>query len=275
MKNENNIISDASFHTHTFRCKHATGEVIDYARSAFEAGSRILGISDHVPLPDDRWPEARMAFSELDDYTDAIEFAQKALPDLKILKGMECEYAPEYHSYFKDELLGERAYDYLIGAGHYTPLAGTWINSFENLKTASALKAYSTYLAQTMESGLFAFIAHPDLFGCSNTRWSADLAACSRDIFQAAEATKTPLEINGYGFRKPPVQSAEGLRPRYPWRPFWEMAANYDIQVICNADAHRPKDVLANIKDAKDLANAFKLEIIDHLPTPVSDTKKT
>mgnify|MGYP000072482774 CR=1 FL=1 len=269
-------MTNTSFHTHTFRCKHATGDVIDYARKAFEAGSPRLGISDHVALPDDRWPEARMAFSELDNYERAIESAQQALPNLQILKGMECEYAPEYHNYFKDELLGERAYDYLIGAGHYTPLNdGTWINSFESLNTASALKAYSTYLAQTMESGLFAFIAHPDLFGCSNTRWSADLAACSRDILQAAEATKTPLEINGYGFRKPPIQSEEGLRPRYPWRPFWEIAANYDIQVICNADAHRPQDVLANIKDAEDLANAFKLEIIDHLPSRNPDKKKT
>lgn len=268
-------MSLTSFHTHTFRCKHATGDVIDYARSAFDAGSRILGISDHVALPDDRWPEARMAFSELDAYEQAIAFAQKALPELQILKGMECEYSPDYHSYFKDELLGERAYDYLIGAGHYTPVNGTWINSFENLNTATALAAYGAYLTQMMESGLFAFIAHPDLFGCSNTDWSADLAACSRDILQAAEATHTPLEINGYGFRKPFVQSAEGLRPRYPWRPFWEMAADYDIQVICNADAHHPKDVLANIEDAEALAKALKLEIIDHIPSPASVTRNS
>jgi len=260
-----------SFHTHTFRCKHATGEVIDYARSAFEAGSRTLGISDHAALPDNRWPEARMSFGELDAYGTAIESARAALPEMEILKGMECEYDAGYHGYFKDELLGERDYDYLIGAGHYTPLGGSWINSFEGLNTPVALTAYSRYLTQMMETGLFAFIAHPDLFGCSNASWNADLEACSRDILQAAEATDTPLEINGYGFRKPKVESAEGPRPRYPWRPFWEMAADYRVQVICNADAHRPKDVLANMDDAEALAKSLGLRVTDCVTGPSED----
>ncbi len=267
-------MSRTSFHTHTFRCKHAEGDVIDYARSARAAGSPVLGISDHAALPDGRWPEARMAFTELDAYDAAIESAQKALPEIRILKGMECEYDADYLGYFKDELLGARNYDYLIGAAHYTPLAGSWINSFEALNTAGALAAYGRYVSEMMETGLFAFIAHPDLFGCSNMNWNADLDACARDILQAAESTNTPLEINGYGFRKPPVQGAEGTRPRYPWRPFWEIAADYRIRVICNADAHRPKDVLANMDDAEALAKSLKLEIVDHIRTASARTEK-
>jgi len=255
-----------NFHTHTFRCKHATGDVIDFAQAAFAQGSRALGISDHVAWPDNRWPEVRMPYDQLDAYEAAIETARGALPQMKIYKGMECEYDTVYHSYLQDELLGKRHYDYLIGAAHYTPLKGEWLNSFEALDTPAALSAYAAYLIEMMETGLFAFIAHPDIFGCSNDRWTADLEACSRDIFQAAEATCTPLEINGNGFRKTPRSTPEGgERMRYPWRPFWEMAADYRIQVICNADAHHPEHVLANMADGRRLAESLNLEVIASL----------
>ena len=47
------------------------------------------------------------------------------------------------------------------------------------------LNAYSRHLAEIMESGLFAFIAHPDLFGCSNEFWNDDLTSCSHDILSS------------------------------------------------------------------------------------------
>jgi histidinol-phosphatase (PHP family) len=80
------------FHVHTFRCKHATGDVSDYARLAYEKGYETLGISDHTPLPE--FPvsqEIRMSISELGAYVQAMETAQKDFPGIKILKGMECE----------------------------------------------------------------------------------------------------------------------------------------------------------------------------------------
>jgi histidinol phosphatase-like PHP family hydrolase len=51
---------------------------------------------------------------ELDDYEEAIEFARKECSELAILKGMECEYVEEFHSYLQDDLLGERGFNYLI-----------------------------------------------------------------------------------------------------------------------------------------------------------------
>ncbi len=255
-----------NFHTHTYRCKHATGDVLDFAQAAYNQGSLALGISDHVAWPDNRWPEVRMPFDQLDEYEQAVDAARTALPQMDIFKGMECEYDAVYHSYLQDELLGERQFDYLIGAAHYTPLNGEWLNSFEALNTPETLSAYSAYLVNMMETGLFAFIAHPDLFGCSNDRWTPDLEACTRDILEAAEATGTPLEINGNGFRKSWRSTPEGgERARYPWRPFWEMAANYRIQVICNADAHHPEHVLSNMADGRRLAESLNLEVISTL----------
>ncbi|MCK5198693.1 MAG: hypothetical protein KAR21_10100, partial [Spirochaetales bacterium] len=70
-----------NFHSHTWRCKHATGTVKDYVDAAISAvgatgrspllhESPILGISDHTPLPDNRWSHVRMDMSELDAYEE-------------------------------------------------------------------------------------------------------------------------------------------------------------------------------------------------------------
>ena len=45
-----------NYHTHTYRCQHASGDVEDYCEAAVEQGLQVLGISDHTALPDDRWP---------------------------------------------------------------------------------------------------------------------------------------------------------------------------------------------------------------------------
>lgn len=42
----------------------------------------------------------RMAYAELADYIEAIEFARSEYPELTILKGMECEWTPQYHAFF-------------------------------------------------------------------------------------------------------------------------------------------------------------------------------
>ena len=66
-----------NYHTHTYRCHHATGDVIDYAKAAIEAGLTTLGMSDHVALPDNRWNNVRMSMPELDDYEEAIEYCSR------------------------------------------------------------------------------------------------------------------------------------------------------------------------------------------------------
>ena len=83
-----------------------------------------------------------------------------------------------------------------------------------------------------MESNLFAFIAHPDIFGCTNLEWNDDISDCSSEILRTAEDTQTPLEINGNGLRKKYINMSEGIRPLYPWRPFWELAAEFKVAIL-------------------------------------------
>jgi histidinol-phosphatase (PHP family) len=249
----------ANYHTHTYRCGHATGDAPEYARIAAEGGCRVLGFSDHTPLPDGRWQDWRMRLAEIEAYEAAVAKAAAEQPGLTVLLGMECEWMPELRAFYEDELLGRRGYDYLVGACHLTELDGEWIGSFERTGSATALAAYARQCVRTMESGLFAFIAHPDIFGNCNREWTADTAACARDICAAAARLKVPLEINGLGFRKPRIDSADGQRPGYPWSRFWEVAAEHGATVVLNSDAHHPQDVLANYDDVAGLRDRFGL----------------
>ena len=254
-----------NYHTHTYRCQHAKGDCVDYARVASELGMEVLGFSDHTPLPDGRWSGVRMAMKQLDEYERAVADAREAYPDLRVLLGMECEYSQEFHAFFEDELLGRRGYDYLIGAGHYIGIDDSWYGSFDNAVAPENLRLYVDQVIATMECGLFAFIAHPDVYGCCNHVWNEDCAAAARDICQASVAAGVPLELNGYGLRKPWIDTPDGKRAMYPWEPFWEIAAEERVRMIINSDAHRPEHVGHGQAELGPWVRRLGLEIFDLL----------
>jgi histidinol-phosphatase (PHP family) len=258
-----------NYHTHLYRCKHATGDVPDYCRAALDSGLSVLGISDHAALPDDRWPEIRMDYSELPDYCDSIDNARLEFPELVILKSMECEYDDAYDSHYREVLLGELGFDYLIGAAHLFPHDGEYLWVYGGATTGKRLRSYAEYFIRSMESGLFAFMAHPDLFGCTYLSWDANTEACSREILDAAVDIGMPLEINGYGLQKPKVETPEGIRPMYPWNRFWELAAEYDIEVVVNSDAHKPENVVCGMAEALSIAERYGLPLADLSPVEV------
>ncbi len=251
-----------NLHTHTYRCKHAVGDVPDYLTCAEAAGITTLGFSDHTPYPDGRWKDLRMDYSELDDYARVLSEASQLSRGITVLKGLECEWIPELASYYENELLGSRGFQYLIGAEHWFPYDGTW-RSLTEIKTPAHLQAYTDNLIRAMESGLFSFIAHPDMFSIGYTEWDENTASCVRDICAASIATGIPLEINAYGLRKPKISTAAGLRYQYPWKEFWSCAAGYGVEVVCNSDAHKPEDVASGIQDCIALAKRLGLTVRD------------
>jgi len=103
-----------NYHTHTWRCKHASQDVSAYCQAAIDTGITVLGISDHTALPDNRWPHIRMDIGELPAYCAAVDQAATDYPQLTVLKSAECEYAKEYDSFFRDKLLGSSATNYLV-----------------------------------------------------------------------------------------------------------------------------------------------------------------
>ncbi len=253
-----------NFHTHTFRCKHAKGDAVDYCRYAVEHGMETLGFSDHTPLPDDRWLGVRMHYAQLDEYVDAVRLAQQRYPKLRVLLGMECEYVPKFQAFYEDELFGEREFDYLVGGPHFfTDDYGNWSGTYGGTVDSQSLSDYARYVTEMIASGLFEFIAHPDLFGNCYKDWDVNTIAASRDIFEAAAECRVGLEINALGLRKIAKKRQGNPYPLYPWRPFWELASEYSVEVIVNADAHRPQDLQGMTSDAEALRVSCNLRAMD------------
>ncbi len=258
-----------NYHTHTFRCKHAEGDIDDYVRTAVGAKMAEIGFSDHAPLPDDRWSDMRMYHAEIEDYLTAIARARNEHGSaIRILSGFETEWIPEYAQYLRDEYLGKLRMDYLAAGIHYYRFRGEWEDGF-SLRTSAMLVAFAAQTQKALASGLFSFLAHPDMFCYSWHPWDANAIACARDILGAAEETRVPLEINGYGLRKPKIGAAGDRRPPYPHREFWRLATAYKIRVIVNSDAHKPADVAAKIKEGRALAAEFGLEVLETLDPSV------
>jgi histidinol-phosphatase (PHP family) len=256
-----------NYHTHTYRCKHASGDVPDYVEHARRAGLRELGFSDHVPFPDGLWGESRMDHSESLPYVRSIaeaRAAEAARPDgLRILAGFECEWREDMEGYLRD-LSPSLGLDYLVGGVHWIPVDGDWLST-TRITRPLELRAFADYTVRTIRSGLFSFLAHPDVFCARWHRWDAEAAACSRAIIEAAVDEGLSLEINGYGLRKPYVSSADGYRPQYPFDRFWELAAEYRATVIVNSDAHRPRDVGASLGEAREIAARWGLSVAEEL----------
>lgn len=256
----------ANYHTHTYLCNHGEGTPADYVSQAVKEGCEELGFSDHVPYPqlkEEEWQNIRMRYDQIEDYIAMINDS-KQYANFKVYTGFECEWDKDYASYLKDELIEKYKVDYLILGSHWVKQGTKHIyiaNPLDN-------NTVSDYIDQTIEgiqSGLFKFIAHPDLFMAGCKEWNDNTIAWSKSIIQAAIDADLPLEINGLGINKKRIETSKGIRYQYPYQEFWELVAQTDAKVICNADAHNPKDVIFNNQMARDFASRFGIKIIDKL----------
>lgn len=248
-----------NLHTHTYRCKHAVGDAPEYAVAAAEAGAQMLGFTEHPPLlPEEIWTAFRMEENALESYFSAIEKTKKEFPQMRILTGFEMDLYPRFKSYYDDTFLHRSEIDFLIGGVHWIKYHGEWM-WIQKANTAGHLREYVNEIHGLMESGLLKFITHPDSFASGYLKWDDNAISCAHDILSAAEEYHMPLEINGYGLRRPEIETPEGPRKSYPLLKFWEMAANYDITVVCNSDAHKPEDAMSTLDGCHEIIQQFGL----------------
>ena len=65
------------------------------------------------------------------------------------------------------------------------------------------------------------------------------------------------------GLRKQAHKKPGNPYPLYPWRPFWELAAETAAPVIVNSDAHRPQDLQARTGEAYAIRSELGLRAMD------------
>lgn len=253
----------SNFHTHTRLCKHGEGTPLEYALQAQKEGCSALGFSDHCPYPksfNEDYKFMRMDLEEIPLYKAMVQEARDAV-SFPVYTGYECEFDPSYKSWY-EELLGTHKADYLILGPHYLSEGTAHIGTFD-LDSPQKYIKYVDQIIQGLSTGLFSFLAHPDLMMAKRQVWDENSHSYMKAILDAAVDLKIPLEINGAGIGREPSDTPAGMRYAYPYVEFWEMVKDTECRVVCNSDAHRPKDVIMNAWKARDFAGRFGITPID------------
>ena len=221
-----------NLHTHTARCGHATGTEEEYVLAAIENGYEKLGFSDHTPFPYEGGyvNRTKMLPEQLPGYIETVlSLKEKYKDSIEILLGLECESVPRFFSYLQEI---SKDMDYLILGSH-----GDWSigHTYSGRYTKPwQLNRYLADVVEGMESGLFLYVAHPDLMLGQYPEFDETAEFVSRQLCREANRLNIPLEYNLYGNLKPRPEGTLG----YPYPPFWEIAAEENVQAVIGLDAH-------------------------------------
>ncbi|MCX8033573.1 MAG: histidinol-phosphatase HisJ family protein [Thermoleophilia bacterium] len=237
------------YHTHTFRCGHASGSPADYVIEARSRGLIALGIADHLPLLPVRDPALSMSIDELPDYVAEIQQLKKQFPGF-VLLGIEADYRPSTIYEVKD-LLESYPFDYVIGSVHHL---GDW--GFDDPRQIARYQfediddlwvEYLELVGDAAETGLFTILGHLDLmkkFGHRPNRpLDKELDALAGRVARAGVV----VEINTAGLRRP-------AREPYPGLDILRRLNEHGVPITFGSDAHDPSEVGADFARALQLA---------------------
>lgn len=241
-----------NLHSHTVRCRHASGTEREYIENAIVHSFQALGFSDHTPyiFPGSYYSTFRMHPEEFEGYIDTLTALQKEYAsDIRILIGVEAEYYPAWFEQLL-QFFAPYPLQYMILGQH---CLGNEIGDFYSgtaTQDPAILRRYCQQCIDAMKTGHFLYLAHPDLLHFTGS--SAVYEQEMRRLCQEAKTCDIPLEINLLGIRD---------HRHYPDQRFWKIAGETGCRVVTGSDAHRPQDVAddASYQTALDMIRTYHL----------------
>ncbi len=250
----------ANYHTHTWRCNHAVGTEREYVEKAIEAGLEILGFSDHTPyiFPGEYYSTFRMRLGQLQGYVDTVlQLKQEYAGQIQIHLGLELEYYPGLLGQLLP-VLKDQPLEYLLLGQHLLgDEIAPWGREHYNGNATDDPKLLERYVNQAIEgmgSGLFTYLAHPDLFFFTGEE--KIYRQHMRRLCREAAGYQIPLEINLLGY-------INGRH--YPNDIFWQEAAEENCRVILGRDAHAPDQFARTdtLEMGMELVRKYQLRLIE------------
>lgn len=221
-----------NLHTHTYRCHHAKGTDEEYVIKAIENGYDLIGFSDHAPylFPNGYVSSFRMLPSDAQNYADSIkELREKYKGKIDIKLGFE---------YVDNEYE-----DYAIYSDSPT-------------KSPAVLDKYISQVILGAKSGLFTYIAHPDLinFKGDNKLYIQKMTYMANEL----KKLDIPLEFNFLGYTD---------KRNYPNNDFWQIVSEVKNDVVIGLDAHNPNvyDDKKNLERAKKYLKSLNITPLDKI----------
>lgn len=256
----------SNYHMHTKRCMHASGSDEDYVLAAIANGYEEIGFSDHCPWPyaSDFVAHMRMPLAQFDEYYASICALQaKYKNKISIKIGLECEYFPKYMDWLK-AFIKEKHLDYVIFGNHYYKSDESRIYFGTACSEDDMLEAYVEECIEGMETGIYAYLAHPELFMRGRKLFNEAAIQASYRICEAAKRLDIPLEYNLAGAAYDDLMKTT----QYPHPKFWKIAAKVGNVAIIGVDAHEPKALATDQYRDAGIAylHGLGIKIVDELP---------
>jgi histidinol-phosphatase (PHP family) len=253
-------------HVHSTCSADGISSIAEHARQAQVLNLAEVGFCEHADFdPRDRGYDSL----DLARYDREIAEARKAVPGVKLRKGIEITY----QTGLEDEIrawLGGRPWDYVVAAVHLVDYADGWAIISEPRAMGayfadhSQRQAYIPYfeeLLRAVESGLADVLGHFDLvkrYGVNQygpfdpTIFQEEI----RVVLRKAVEKGIGLEINTSGLRQAPGEPYPALTVLR-----WYRALGGEILTL-GSDAHHTKELGMGIARAQELAREAGFQVI-------------
>jgi len=233
-----------------------------------------LGFTSHAPIA--KQYDFTLSEEDIPVYLNEIEHYQRKYPEIKILKGLECDFIPDItkdFSYYKDKF----ALDYIIGGVHLVnvpnsdelwfidgPKRETFDNGIELFFNNNVKKAITCFWEQTfemIETQKFDIIAHIDKIKMHNQDrfFKEDEAWYVKLVDHAVELVSKKniiVEINSRGIYR--------LRCKdfYPSDYILKRLAKSKTPMVISSDAHRAEELALYYDETKIKLQKFGIETL-------------
>ncbi len=236
------------YHTHTWRCGHAEGNVAEYVQAALDAGISEIGISDHFPMDvlDVPYDDiSSMLYTDLGEYISEVnQVRSEFASDIKVKLGTEIDFFKGYEGKISG-YIEKYQWDYVIGSIHFLESLDIShpdnIDFYEQNPLPDIYERYLREIKVMAASGLFDILGHIDVvkkhgYVLGEEDLSDHLSQLYVELAKLFADNKQVVEINTGGLRAP-------VEELYPAPDFIEQLVHFNVPLTIGSDAHSPEEV--------------------------------
>lgn len=237
------------YHTHHYRCGHASGNLSDYVEAAMAAGLQEIGLSDHAPIyhfGDDPHPFPRTAMSrhELPNYVQEMaEIRDRYRGRITVRLGVESDYVNGWDDHYRN-LWRQYPLDYVIGSVHWLDRWSIfWRERPEGRFDEDLYEEYLHTTQAAARSGAYDILGHLDCIKTENHLPDRTITPLLEETIRTIADCGVTVELNTSGWRK-------RINECYPRPEVLEVCHHYGVPVTLCSDAHAPEQVATGFDKA-------------------------